>query len=336
MSEIEKNNTPDDATEWYSSLRDRNIRQVDASLNEIASASSNLEHQWNELGTAEETAHDELNTREIVRIQAEKQRLMQEAQQLQQGYSALQNERQRLETHADPAFDELIANSSAPSQMFLRTFRHKLEGDANALKRLMHADARCKAVGIKPDSRNYFSALETAMGFSADDRNLDDLKGEFDESTNTYRQERKQPKVQATEAQKIMARNLPGISEDEYLKACSQPFSQASQTVQLEPDALDFGQNNANAALLGEGSKGMEVNFDEAPKKAPARYKAPDPKTSVNLSPAELALIENMAVQTNTPLAEARKAFAQQKLALHSGKTSHMLYEDRLKAMGQR
>jgi hypothetical protein len=195
------------------------------------------------------------------------------------------------------------------------------------LKRLMHADARCKAVGLKPDSRNYFSALETAMGFSADDRNLDDLKGEFDESTNTYRQERKQdkPKVEATEAQKIMARNLPGVSEQDYLAAVAQPFSQAAQTVSLEPDELNFGQ-----------SKSMEVSLDETPKPAPVKYKAPDPKTSVNLSPAELALIENMAVQTNTPLSEARKAFAQQKLALHSGKTSHMLYEDRLKAMGHK
>lgn len=327
MSEIEKNNAPDDASEWYSSLRDNNIRQVEASLNEIASAHGNLENQWNELGTAEETAHDELNTREIVRIQAEKQRLMQEAQQLQQGYSALQNERQRLETHSAPTLDELIANSSAPSQMFLRTHRHKLENDPAALKQLMYADARAKAVGLKPDSRQYFSALETAVGLDASDRSLDDfseLSDEMRSSKNSTRRDGKD-KVQATEAQRAMARNLPGVSEAEYLAQIAQPFSQAA-TVTVEPDELNFGQNN----------KGLEVNLgDEKPKAAPAKYRQPNPATSVNLSKTELELIDHMATQAGKSIQEMRVEFARNKQLLHSGRSGHQLYQDRLRSMGQ-
>jgi hypothetical protein len=166
------------------------------------------------------------------------------------------------------------------------------------------------------------------MGWKPEERRFE-FENEYSEAKpneakrNGAKQEHK---TQATEAQKVMARNLPGISEDEYLKACAQPFSQASQTVSLEPDELNFGDN----------SKGLEVNLgDETPKQAPAKYKQPNPKTSVNLSPVELSLIEHMAVTTGKPLAEMRKEFAAQKLALHSGKTSNMLYQDRLKAMGQ-
>ena len=326
MAESKQPDIPDEASEWYSSRRADTLRNVEGQLNQLAEGYSALDNAWNSLNERENIAHDELNTREIVAIQAERQRLQNEAAQVQRGWDALQIEKHKIVQSNDPQFSELLESSSQPAQMFLRTHRQNLEGDANALKRLLHADARCKAVGIKPDSRNYFSALETAVGLDASDRNLDDFD-EMRASSNATRREGKDNAARkgegATEAQKVMARNLPGISEDEYLKACAQPFSQAAQ-VTVDPDELAFGQG-----------KGMQVSLDETPKQAPVKYKAPDPKSSVTLSPAELALIENIAVQTNTPLAQARKDFAAQKLALHSGKSSHMLYQDRLKAMGQ-
>ena len=155
-------------------------------------------------------------------------------------------------------------------------------------------------------------------------QDADDFSELSETAPNTYKVERKE-KSRATPEQRVMAKNLPGVTEDEYLKACAQPFSNAAQTISLEPDDLNFGQSN----------KAIEVKFDESPKPSPAKYRQPNPKSSVTLSPAELSLIEHMATQTGQSLQEAKTEFAKQKLALHSGKTSHMLYQDRLKAMGQ-
>ena len=326
------NEAKDDAAEWYNDLRANSIRQVDASMVDLETRYNSLAQQYTDTEKRQEEWIDDNRT--VLETERELVRLKAEAQEVSNAYATLQNERQRLEQHQDPRFEELLNNSSAPSQMFLRVHRHKLSDPAK-LRQLLHADARCRAVGLKPDSRQYFSALEAAVGLSADDRSLDDFKGEFDESTNTYRQERAtsrdkakdKPEIQATEAQKVMARNLPGVDEQDYLKACAQPFSQASQTVSLEPDELNFGDN----------SKGLEVSLDEAPKKPAvdvSRYK-PGP-SSVTLNPTEKDLCVNMATTTGRPVNEVLKEFAKQKLALHSGKSSHMLYEDRLKAMGQR
>jgi len=322
--------SPDASESWYSE-REARIQaersRVDAQENLISNAYSGLENQWAELDRLENDAHDaydRLDTREIVRIQGERQRLLGEANQLRTGYEALQSEKAQLDRAGKLDYQTLVDNSSEKSKLFLQVFRSKIEHDPAALRRLLHADSVVRSSNIPVDSNDYFAAIERHMGFKPEERRFEFENERQDEAPNQAKRERTADKVEATEAQKIMARNLPGVSEDEYLAAVAQPFSQAA-TVTVEPDQLDFGQN----------SKGIEVSFDETPKKAPARYKAPDPKTSVNLSPAEIALVENMAVQTSRPLAEVRTEFAKQKLALHAGKTSHMLYQDRLKAMGQ-
>ncbi len=324
------NTQPDEATQWYRENQSATLAQVEGRLNELSSGYDALQNTWNELGAKEEEAHQALDTRELIRIERERARIETEAAQIHNGYSALQNEKARLAQNPDPKFDDILNSSSQPSQMFLRVHRAQLEKDPARLRQLIFSHARAVASGLKPDSANYFKAIEAACGFDPADRDLSDFddSAEMQQARNATKRDDKPkaPESTATEAQRVMSQNLPGVSPDEYLTACAQPFSQAAQTVSLEPDEhLDFGNN----------SKPMEVSFDEAPKQPPARYKAPNPKTSVTLSPAELALIENMAVQTNTPLAEARKSFAQQKLLLHSGKSSQMLYQDRLKAMGQ-
>ena len=281
-----------------------------------------------ELEREQEDAHDnmgitpEASSRTLINIERERQRLLGEADQLRNGYEALQAEKSQIERAVKLDYQTLVDNSSEKSKLFLQVFRSRLEHDPAALRRLLHADSVARASSIPVDSNDYFAAIEQHMGFKPEERRF-----EFESERNATKEKpaKQEHKIEATEAQKIMARNLPGVSEQDYLAQIANPFSQAA-TVTLEPDQLDFGQN----------SKGLEVNLgEETPPKPAVKYRVPNPKTSVNLSPAELSLIENMAVQTNTPLAEARKAFAQQKLALHSGKTSHMLYQDRLKAMGQ-
>ena len=122
-----------------------------------------------------------------------------------------------------------------------------------------------------------------------------------------------------------MARIFPGVREEDYLKACAQPFSQASQTVSVDQDELNFCQSN----------KGMQVNLDETPKQAPVKYKAPNPKTSVTLSPTELSLVEHMATATGKPLSEMRKEFAANKIALRDGKApGYQLYAEKLRSEG--
>ncbi len=315
----------DEAADWYNSRRADTLRQVDGQLNELASGYSALENAWSQLDYRENEGHDSLDTRILQSVWNERQQLQQQAAQISNAYATLQNERQRLEQHSDPSFDDLLNGSSQKAQLFLTAHRRELQDNPAALKRLLRADALYKASLGKPDTNQYFEILKTAADLG--EPNADDFSESSDEmraSSNATRRE-SSAKVKATEAQRVMARNLPGISEDEYLKACSQPFSNAAQTVSLEPDDLNLGNN----------SKGMSVSFDEAPKQAPVKYRPPSPKSSVNLSPAELSLIEHMATQTGQSLQEAKTEFARQKLALHSGKTSHMLYEDRLKAMGQ-
>lgn len=208
-----------------------------------------LENTWSTLDETENAAHDSLDTREIVRIQNDRSRLLQEAQQLQNGYAALQAERQRLEQHSDPSYADILNNNSPKSQLFLRVHRSKLKGDANALKRLMHADARCKAVGLKPDSSRYFEALD----FSPDDRSLNDfseLSDEMREARDATTRTRQKQEPQLTSEQRAMARNLPGVTEEEYLAAVANPFSAAASSVEVEPATFDLASTSRSKSDL--------------------------------------------------------------------------------------
>ncbi len=328
MTETNANaNAPDDAAQWYAERNADNLRQVESQLNELATFHSQLETTWNTLDEKENAAHDQLDTRTIVAVQTERQRLLNEASKVQNGWNQLQKQKQYLEQHAEPNFSDVLSSSGPQAQLFLRTFKHKLEGDPDALRRLMLADARATAVGLKPGSTHWAKSLEASMGFDPADRSLSDFddSAEMQQAKNATKRDDK-PKVQATEAQKIMARNIPGISEDEYLAQIASPLSQAAQTVSLEPDELNFGNNN----------KGMDVSFDETPKKAAVdvtKYK-PGPN-AVTLSPAEVELCEHMAVSTNRPKKDVLKEFAVNKSALHSGKSGHQLYADKMRSEGR-
>ena len=99
-----------------------------------------------------------------------------------------------------------------------------------------------------------------------------------------------------------MSRSIQGITPDEYLKAAAQPFSQAATAVDTD-ETIDSEPE-------------MTVRFEEAAKPEPKRYRAPDPKTSVTLSPVERELISNMAATTGRPQAEVQREFAENKLRL--------------------
>ena len=95
QNDIENEPQADDAAEWYNSRRADTLRQVESGLNQLAEGYSALDNQWNSLNERENQAHDELDTRVIVAIQAERQRLQSEAAQIQNGWHSLQIEKQR-------------------------------------------------------------------------------------------------------------------------------------------------------------------------------------------------------------------------------------------------
>lgn len=307
----------DDAAEWYNSQRDSAIRQVDEALNDLSTRHSQLENQWNELEKNDNLDYG--TPREARDIILQQARIENEAAQIKGHWSTLQAERQRLETHTDPAYEELVANSSPKSQLFLRVHRSRLEGDPARLRQLMYADARCKAVGLRPDSSQYFSALEAAVGLDASDRNLDDFSELSDESDEmrtaknaTKRDEAKRSDVQLTPEQAGIAKDL-GITSDEYAASMKNPFSQASVAIGDE--------SNASAPI--------EVKFEQekrGPSRAvdPAKYKPG--AQSMTLSPAMVKFCEESGIDP--------KEYVRNKLAVDSGKTSHQWYEQRLKSQG--
>jgi hypothetical protein len=329
MSNENENTAPDEATQWHNERRADALRQVESRLNELSTGYDTLNQNWSALDEKENSAHESLDTRTLQAIWNERQRIQNDAQQIQQGWSAVQSEKSRLEQNADPRFEELLNGSSTKAQLFLRSHKHQLN-DPAALRKLMFSDARARASGLTPDSNSYFKALEVAMGFE-NDRSLDDFKHEFDESANeTKRSEpkEKEAKFRPSPEQLEMSRSLNGISQDEYLKACAKPFSDAANTVEVEP--TNFESNS---------HKSLEVQLNE-PAKKPAvdarKYRKLDPKTSVNLSPAELELISNMAVQTGQSVAELRKEFAINKLNLSQGKAGHyQLHHEKLRSEGR-
>ena len=317
MAELRQPDIPDDAAEWYSSRRSDTLRQVESGLNQLAEGYSALDNAWNSLNERENIAHDELNTRDIVAIQAERQRLQSEAAQIQNGWHNLQIEKHKLEQSNEPKFLEILNSSSHPAQMFLRAHRDRLENDPTALRQLLFADARARASGLTVDGKHYFAALEAAVGLDASDRSLDDfseLSDEMRQSRNATRREAT-GKVKATEAQRVMAKNLPGVSEDEYLKACASPFSQAA-SVTIEPDELSLGQS----------SKGMQVSLDETPKKTIDHSKYKPSQRSMTLSAAQVALCKDMGVD---PI-----DYVKNSLKVKNGETTHQWYEQRLKSQG--
>jgi hypothetical protein len=321
----ENTTAPDESAAWYNERRTDALRQVEQSLSDLESRHSALEQSHQDAEQREEQGHTDYDTRALVQAIRDKGRFEQEAAQISNAYSTLQAERQRLEQHHDPRFDELLNSSSEPSKMFLRAHRHKLENNPNALKQLLYADARAKAVGLKPDSNVYFRSLEAAIGLEANDRRTDDFFESEPKANETKpaKQERKE-----LSPEQVRFCKDSGIPEESYAAYAQNPFSQASATVEVGPDELDFGQN----------SKDMEVSLDESPKKPAvdvSRYKPSS--QSVTLNPTEKDLCVNMASVTGRPVNEVLREFAANKIALRDGKApGYQLYNEKLRSEGHR
>ena len=315
-------NTPDPAEIWHREREGRiesDRQRLSAQTALLEQAYGGLENQWNELDRVEEDSHESLNTREIVRGQSEKARLLSEAEQIRNGYTALKQEKEALERTSKLEYNALLENSSPPSQMMLRAYRNKLENDPAAMRKLLFEHNRAVAAQITPDTSDYFRHLESAMGWKDDERQTNFRRSENGASKT---KDTKAKEYSLTPEQREFARNLNGITEEEYAKACSQPFSNAA-------NADDFYVDPGLDVDSGREPE-LTVRFEESAKPEPKRYRAPDPKTSVTLSPAERELISNMAATTGRPQAEVQREFAEQKLRLHSGKSGYQLYGDKL------
>jgi hypothetical protein len=331
----QKNTTaPDESAAWYNERRTDALRQVEQSLSDLETRYSTIEQSYQAAELAEQQSHkgyDDMSpgaSRALVQALQDKQRYEKEADEVKNAYSTLQAEKQRLEQRSDPQFSELLNGSSEKSQLFLRTFRHKLENNPNALKQLLYADARAKAVGLKPDSNVYFRSLEAAVGLEADDRSTDDFfKSEKPASDRARGKHESQERKELSPEQVRFCKDS-GIPEESYAAYAQSPFSQAASAVD-EPTSFDT-----------RAHKSMEVQLDdEAPAKRVdvSKYKAPNPKTSVNISATEKEICVNMASVTGRPVNEVLREFAANKIALRDGKAGHyQLYADKLASEGHR
>lgn len=306
MQEQNENTKDTTAETWYNERAarvDAEKQQLEAQSTLVETTYNNLSARYDQLSAEEERAHDALDTRQIVALQEEKTRILNEGNQLREGYTALQQQREQIERGAKLDYATLHEGASEKSKLFLQVFKHRLENDPAALRRLLHADNIARAKGVPVDTNDYFAELESQLGFSKDDRRF-----EFENSPSKTRQV-KEKAPQFTPEQIEMSRSINGVSPEEYLKAAAKPFSQAADAdshIYVDP-SLD----------VDTGKDAMEVRFDEPAKPQPKKYRAPDPKSSVTLSPTEVAIIDNMATSTGRPLAEVRREFAENKLKLH-------------------
>ena len=105
---------PDESAAWYQERRADAIRQVEQSLSDLETRHSTIEQSHQDAEQREEQGHTDYDTRALVQAIRDKGRFEQEAAQISSAYSTLQTEKQRLEQHHDPRFDELL-NSSSPT-----------------------------------------------------------------------------------------------------------------------------------------------------------------------------------------------------------------------------
>jgi hypothetical protein len=254
-----------------------------------------------------------VDTRELERIWTERQKLQSDVS-LENGYQALKSERHQIEQLSKLDFNSIHDNSSEKSRLFLKVFKHKLENDPAAMKRLIYADSQVRASGVPVDTNEYFASLEEHMGFKPDERRF-----EFeDRPSTTKRRQAKEPKLSPDQLE--TARSI-GVDTDEYLAAAERTYSfdpKDDSHVYLDPnDSVDTGKNDEPEVRF-EGPKQKEVKF-------PQGYKAS--KDTVVLNPDEVDLCRNMAASTHRPEREVINEFARQKLALHRGETGYRLHE---------
>jgi hypothetical protein len=308
--------------------------RLDAESRLIETGHNALSDRWNQIERDSEAAHASLDTKAIVELERERADIFSKAQELANGYGALQAQKEQLERSTKLDYETLVNGSSEKSKLFLQVFKKQLEHDPAAMRRLVWADQQVRTSGIPVDSNDYFAAIEQRMGFKPEERKFTFESGhDATEDEPVQRKRETKPKsneVQLTPEQKSFVKDMNGsITEAEYAAAMKNPFSQAATaTEDSEPVSYD-----------SRAHKSMEIDLDEGapPKQAPVKYKAPNPKTSVTLNPAERELCENMAVTTGRPVNEVLKEFAANKIALRDGKSGHyQLYADKLASEGHR
>ena len=324
MSEVENPTPePDAADVWYSERQARlneASARIEAQKLAVSNAYSNLEAQWQEVHRQEEAAHDSLETRDIFsRLQREKMRLEAEAQQLQGGWQSLLNEEQQISRFSSLDYNGLLESSSEPSQMMLRAYRSKLENDPSALRKLQFEHSRALAKNIKPDTAEYFEHLESAMGFTPQERQTD-FRSQPNKTRST---KQKDHKLSADEIE--LSRDF-GISPEDYAKAAQHVYG-------FDPKADDSAQYIDPGEMVDTGKEpAMEVRFEEKPKPEKSYKVDLNSKTDIRLSKEERELCENMAVQINKPLNQVLTDFAREKIALRDGTTHYQTHDEKVRS----
>jgi hypothetical protein len=313
-----ENSIPDNAAEtWYNERQARlgsECARIEAQEIAMQNSYTNLENRWAELDRQEDDAHTMLETRDLVRILDEKQRLKAEAGQLQSGWSALQQEKQQIERLSNLDYNSLHDNSSEKSKLFLQVFKSKLENDPATVRRLIYADSQVRAAGIPADTNEYFASLEEHMGFKPEERRF-----EFEDRPSTAK--RKQAAQQKVSPEQIeFSQTIQGLDPKEYLAAAANPFSSAaSESVTVDPGELvDTGKTQ-------DGSD-LEIRMT---KPKPAEVKLPQgdkwSNSTVTLSPEQVDLARQQATVTNRPFNEVLREHAEMQLLLDRGETSYKL-----------
>ena len=308
MQEQDENTQDTTAETWYNERAARveaEKQKIEAQSTLVETTYNNLSARYDQLSTEEERAHDALDTRQIVALQEEKTRILNEGNQLREGYTALQQQREQIERASRLDYNTLLETSSQPSQMMLRAYRARLENDPSSMRKLLFEHNRAVAAGITPDTSEYFRHLEQNMGWQADERRTDDFF-----STSKPREEKQQkqeftPSREQLEMSRVLAQH--GVPQRDYLAACANPFSQAANAdseVYVDP---------------GESSNESAMSFKVEEPAQPKKYRAPDPKSSVTLSKEEVDLCAASGIDV--------KEFARNKILLHN-EQRHRLTEN--------
>jgi hypothetical protein len=254
-----------------------------------------------------------VETRELVRILDEKQRLKAEAGQLQSGYQALQQEKQQIERASNLDYACLLENSSERSQMFLRAWRSKLSDDPSAVRKFLYHDSQVKASGVKPDRPEYFEELEERLNLPASER-----AREFESGRSTTKPKRTKEARLSVE-QLELSRDL-GIPAEDYLAAAANPFSSAaSESISIDPGELvDTGktQDGGDLEIRVTKPKPAEVRLPQGHKWS---------NSTVTLSPEQVDLARHQATATNRPFNEVLREHAEMQLLLDRGDTPYKL-----------
>ena len=127
MSEnIENTPAPDAAEIWHAerSARIQSEREkLEAQDALVRQVYDGISERFNQLERDLEQAHDYTDTRRIVELERERADLFSKANELQNGYQGLQQQREALERTSKLEFNTLLENSSPPSQMMLRAYQ---------------------------------------------------------------------------------------------------------------------------------------------------------------------------------------------------------------------